>query len=408
MAGAVLDGLSKTYPGGARACDGLDLEVAEGELLVLVGPSGSGKSTILRLVAGLEQPTSGTIHIAGRPVNGVAPRHRDVAMVFQSPAIYPHWTVFKNLAFGLQLREQGGWPRQIYRGLVRRFWPNGVAFNETNLRARVVEAARMLDIESLLDRPAIELSGGEQQRVALGRAILRRPALFLFDEPLSSLDAQLRLEMRRQLKQLHQQLGATMIYVTHDQSEALALGDRIAVLNAGKIEQVASPAEVYDRPANRFVAGFIGSPRMNFLRASPIGKPEAWRLAAPGWTIAADDHWWRGGAAGQVAQVGLRPEDVHLCRPGEGQIEGNFPSVMARVALVEFQGDSCVISLIPENIGESEKQASPEWPGAVLLGKALVSSGLKPGEQVIAWFDMRRAHWFDGESGRSLHLPSAV
>ncbi|HVX14527.1 MAG TPA: ABC transporter ATP-binding protein [Pirellulales bacterium] len=403
-------GLSKVYAGGQTACDAIDLDVTDGELLVLVGPSGSGKTTVLRLIAGLELPTSGSIQIGGRTVNGLAARHREVAMVFQNHAIYPHWTVYKNLAFGLELREGRGWRRWLTRHVLRK----SVADNGSDLHARVAEAARILDIEPLLGRPASGLSGGEQQRVALGRAIVRRPALFLFDEPLSNLDAQLRVEMRRRLKQIHMRLGATMIYVTHDQTEALALGDRIAVLNRGRIEQVGPPQTIYHRPANRFVAGFIGTAPMNFFEGvwtdrSPPSQPcrsETWQLSAVGWEIETAAHWWQGTASREPALIGIRPEDVHLRRPADAPPEGGYPAVAAVVSLVEYQGDSWLVSLEPKNGAQTENRASPERPGAVLLGKALASSGLKPGEQVIAWLDMRRAHWFDGESGRNLRSPS--
>lgn len=262
----------------------------------------------------------------------------------------------------------------------------------------------MLDIEPLLNRPASELSGGEEQRVALGRAMVRQPALFLFDEPLSNLDAQLRVELRRQLKQLHARLGATMIYVTHDQSEALALGDRIAVLNCGRIEQIGPPRELYEHPANSFVAGFIAPPGMNFFNA--VGSGEKWHFSAAGWSIEATGSPWPAGRPGQPALLGLRPEDVHVRRLDEAPPDGHLPCIKATVGLVEYQGDSCLVSLFPGNVGQSQKQASPESPGAVLLGKALFSSGLKPGEPIIAWFDMRRAHWFDGQSGRNLRPAS--
>lgn len=404
MAQAVLSGVSKVYAGGVAAVDALDLEVAEGELLVLVGPSGSGKTTVLRLIAGLEQPTAGSISIGGRRVNDVAARQRNVAMVFQSHAIYPHWSVYKNIAFGLQLRQPGGWRRRLLQRLPRSLWPAAIANQQVELHRQVTEAARLLGIEALLDRPASELSGGEEQRVALGRAMVRRPALFLLDEPLSNLDAQLRVQLRRDLKQLHRRLGATMIYVTHDQAEALALGDRIAVLNCGRIEQVASPRMLYERPVNRFVAGFVGTPPMNSFDAVRSG--ERCLLSTAGWSIEVSASWWRG-EPDDAAKVGLRPEDIFLRRPAEPSPDGELPSARAIVALVDYQGESCLVSLAPENLQQSQKQASPEWPGAVLLGKALSSSGLQPGEPIIAWFDMRRAHWFDGQTGRNLH-PTSV
>lgn len=410
MAQLKLERLTKVYAGNVAACDIARLEVAHGELLVLVGPSGSGKSTILRLIAGLEEPTSGSVYIAGRSANDLPARHRNVAMVFQSQAIYPHWSVYKNLAFGLELRESG-WRQRFSQRLLKSLMLLQTSAGDGDLQQRVREVATLLEIEGLLERRASELSGGEEQRVALGRAILRRPALFLFDEPLSSLDAQLRVELRRQLKRLHTKLGATMIYVTHDQSEALALADRIAVLNEGRIEQIGTPREVYECPANRFVAGFMSASPMAFLAASPApvasAKEGAWRLIADGWSIDVAAGWWRGKETTEPAIVGLRPDDIWLRQPGDPPLDGGFPHALATITLVEYQAEGCLVSVVPGNMTESEKQASPESAGAVLLGKALVRSGLKPGEQLIAWFDMRRAHWFDGKSGRNLCPTSA-
>ncbi|MFO7653505.1 MAG: sn-glycerol-3-phosphate ABC transporter ATP-binding protein UgpC [Candidatus Krumholzibacteriia bacterium] len=244
MARVLLESVSKTYPGGVTAVAPMSLEIADGEFIVLVGPSGCGKSTTLRMIAGLEDATAGTISIGDRVVNDVEPKDRQIAMVFQSYALYPHMTVRQNLAFGLRMRKS---PRaEIVR--------------------RVEEVARTLGIAELLDRKPRELSGGQRQRVALGRAIVRDPDVFLFDEPLSNLDAKMRVQMRTEISRLHHRLGATMVYVTHDQVEAMTLGQRIVVMDAGLVQQVAPPLELYERPANRFVAGFIGSPAMNFLR----------------------------------------------------------------------------------------------------------------------------------------------
>ncbi len=242
MASIRLQDIRKSY-GDVGVLHGIDLEVADGEFLVLVGPSGCGKSTLLRCIAGLESITSGELSIGGRPVNDVAPRDRDVAMVFQSYALYPHMTVRRNMSFGLELRK----------------------VPQPEIDASVAEAARMLELQPLLDRLPKELSGGQRQRVAMGRAIVRRPAVFLFDEPLSNLDAALRAQLRVELKQLHHTLNTTMVYVTHDQVEAMTLADRIAILEGGHLQQVGSPADLYADPCNRFVAGFIGSPSMSFL-----------------------------------------------------------------------------------------------------------------------------------------------
>jgi len=257
---------------------GIDLEVEDGELVVLVGPSGCGKSTLLRTIAGLEIPDSGAVHIGERDVTRLAPRERDVAMVFQSYALYPHLTVHDNLAFGLKLRGEK---------------PGVIA-------ARVDEVARMLGLEALLDRYPRQMSGGQRQRVAMGRAIARRPKLFLFDEPLSNLDAALRAEVRVEIKKLHRELGATMVYVTHDQVEAMTLADRLVVLRTGEVEQVGPPLEVYGQPASRFVASFMGSPAMNFVPA----RGEADAVKAEGLTLPV-----RGAPEGEVL-VGIRPHDV--------------------------------------------------------------------------------------------------
>src|SRR5437764_365832 len=246
MARIALEHVDKIYPNGYVAARDLSLEVADGELLVLVGPSGSGKSTVLRMMAGLERVSDGVIRIGDRDVTDLPPQQRDIAMVFQNYALYPHMTVRENLGFGLTIRKQA--PQII--------------------EERVRAIAASLGLDALLDRKPAQLSGGQRQRVALGRAIVREPLAFLFDEPLSNLDAQLRVEIRVELSRLHRKLGATMDYVTHDQSEALTLGDRIAVLKEGVLQQVASPMELYERPANKFVASFIGTPGMNFFKGS--------------------------------------------------------------------------------------------------------------------------------------------
>src|SRR6188474_557653 len=243
MAEVALDGVSKVYPDGTRAVDQLNLDVGNGEFMVLVGPSGCGKTTALRMIAGLEEISEGTVKISDRVVNDLAPKDRDVAMVFQSYALYPHMTVRDNLAFGLKLRK----------------------VPKADINKRVDEAARIIELTNLLDRKPKQLSGGQRQRVALGRAIVREPAVFLMDEPLSNLDAKLRVATRAEIARLHQRLKTTVIYVTHDQVEAMTMGDRIAVMNFGVLQQVGSPQELYETPINRFVAGFIGSPAMNFF-----------------------------------------------------------------------------------------------------------------------------------------------
>jgi multiple sugar transport system ATP-binding protein len=294
--------VSKIYARGQKAVDGVSLDIADAELLVLVGPSGCGKSTLLRMVAGLEEISSGEVRIGERIVNDVPPKDRDVAMVFQNYALYPHMTVRENLAFGLLRRKV---PRP-------------------DVDRRVREVAEMLGIDRYLDRRPRELSGGERQRVALGRAMVREPQVFLFDEPLSNLDAQLRVQMRAEIKRLHHRLRGTMIYVTHDQVEAMTLGDRIAVLRAGVLQQVADPATLYNQPANAFVARFIGSPPINLFEATVEAKGADGAVLRSGevslplpasLAVAARGH------AGRPVWVGVRPEHIVLARDAE---EGAF------------------------------------------------------------------------------------
>jgi len=249
LASVELKDIRKSYAA-LDVIHGISLDIADGEFIALVGPSGCGKSTLLRMIAGLEEITDGDIHIGGTIVNGMTPRERNIAMVFQSYALYPHMTVAENMGFNLKLAGQ---PKNV-------------------IDERVAEAARMLDLGKLLDRKPSQLSGGQRQRVAIGRAIVREPQVFLFDEPLSNLDAELRVQMRVEISRLHKQLGTTMIYVTHDQTEAMTLADKIVVLRSGNIEQVGAPLDLYDDPTNRFVAGFVGSPKMNFLDATVIAS----------------------------------------------------------------------------------------------------------------------------------------
>ena len=291
MATVCLEHVTKVYPGGVRAVDKMDLVVADREFVVLVGPSGCGKTTTLRMVAGLEEITDGKISIGDRVVNDVPTKDRDIAMVFQNYALYPHMTAFDNLAFGLRLRRT---PRE-------------------EIRRRVQETARLLGIEHLLDRRPKQLSGGERQRVALGRAIVREPKVFLMDEPLSNLDAKLRVQTRAELIKLHRRLGVTTIYVTHDQVEAMTMGHRIAVMRGGRLQQLATPMELYERPANTFVAGFIGSPAMNLIPAMVRGEVEAALIDFGGFSLAApaQSRDRLRGYDGQQVTYGMRPEDLH-------------------------------------------------------------------------------------------------
>ncbi len=294
MANVSLEHVRKTFPAGGSsrvAVDDVTLEIPEGEFCVLVGPSGCGKSTTLRIIAGLETPTSGRVLIGARDVTGLPPRDRDIAMVFQSYALYPHMTAYENMGFALKLRR--------------------VARQEIDTRVR--QAAELLGITDLLDRRPRQLSGGERQRVALGRAIVRQPKAFLFDEPLSNLDARLRLQMRREIATLHRRLGATMIYVTHDQVEAMTLGDRIVVLDKGRVQQVAPPMTLYERPANTFVAGFIGNPAMNLVPGKIVGEAvPRFEPAGGGWALEIPPAVAMPAHASPQRRVilGVRPEDL--------------------------------------------------------------------------------------------------
>jgi multiple sugar transport system ATP-binding protein len=333
MARIVLDRLGKVFPGPrgemVRAVNNVSLEIQDGEFMVLVGPSGCGKSTTLRMIAGLEEISSGTITIDGKVVNNVEPKDRDVAMVFQNYALYPHMTVFENMAFGLKLRK-------VPRDEVQR---------------RVGEAAATLGLTGLLDRLPKALSGGQRQRVAVGRAIVRQPKAFLFDEPLSNLDAKMRVQMRMEISRLHQRLGATMAYVTHDQVEAMTMGDRIAVMKDGVVQQVADPEEIYHRPANLFVAGFIGAPPMNFFRGSL--RPGEGGLVFEqepasgnaGFKLRLSPELVDGGKvnAGQSVVLGARPE--HITRLESSSSANNGGSFEAAVELVEPLGSETFVHL---------------------------------------------------------------
>jgi sn-glycerol 3-phosphate transport system ATP-binding protein len=353
MASVTLTSLRKAYAGHA-VIHGVDCAIADGEFIVIVGPSGCGKSTLLRMIAGLEEVTSGEIRIGARVVNKVEPKDRDIAMVFQNYALYPHMTVFANMAYGLRIR--GLKPEEI--------------------RARVDKAAGILQLGALLERKPRQLSGGQRQRVAMGRAIVRDPQVFLFDEPLSNLDAQLRVQMRVEIKQLQQRLGTTSIYVTHDQVEAMTLADRLIVLNGGVAEQIGAPIELYERPATQFVAGFIGSPAMNFLAATGKG----------GAAIELD-----GGIAIPVGQavpaeaavtLGIRPEHIVTVPADEAQIT-------AHVELVELLGaDSIVHGRLPN--------------GAPILVRLPGVSPLPTGSALPIAFPASAIHLFDRASGRRL------
>jgi multiple sugar transport system ATP-binding protein len=352
-----------SYPNGVTAVIDTSFVVEDGEFVVLVGPSGCGKSTILRIIAGLEESSSGTIRIDGEVVNDRSPSDRDVAMVFQNYALYPQMSVFDNMATSLRVRRR---PRAEIESAVR-------------------EAAEILELNELLERRPAALSGGQRQRVALGRAMVRQPKAFLFDEPLSNLDAKMRVEMRAQITHLHRRLGATMIYVTHDQTEAMTMGQRIVVLDRGRVQQIAPPMELYDSPANLFVAGFIGSPAMNQLPAR-IDLEETPRLSI-GESVAAIEGTLSDeliGLAGRQIVLGIRPEHLHLQRPSQGAVAW----LDAEVSMVEPLGNETIFH---SRVGEL----------AVVM-RAPGGASMQPGSSVRLSADLEHAHWFDAETGESL------
>ena len=350
MAEVAIRDLRKSF-GALEILHGVSIDIAEGEFVVLVGPSGCGKSTLLRMLAGLEHVTSGEIRIGDRVVNDLPPKDRDIAMVFQNYALYPHMTVAENMAFSLTLR----------------------AAPKDEIAAKVAPAAEILGLSKLLDRYPRQLSGGQRQRVAMGRAIVRDPAVFLFDEPLSNLDAKLRVAMRVEIKELHQRLKTTIVYVTHDQIEAMTMADKIVVMRDGRVEQIGAPLELYDRPNNVFVAGFIGSPAMNFIKGKlatvegrPVVRADGGAILPLG-DVRADD--------GRAVVYGVRPEHIDI---GEGGIP-------ARVAVLEPTGSETQIFA---RIGEDAIDA---------VVKDRIDT--RPGEEIPLRIDTRRVHLFDGASG---------
>lgn len=358
MASATFDTVTKVFEGDERviAVDGLSIDVEEGEFLVLVGPSGCGKSTTLRLLAGLETISDGEIRIGENVVNDAKPKDRDIAMVFQNYALYPHMTVRENMGFGLSMTTD---------------------LPDSEVRERVEEAAEMLGISELLNRKPGALSGGQKQRVALGRAIVREPTVFLMDEPLSNLDAKLRTEMRTELQELHQRLGVATVYVTHDQTEAMTMGDRIAVLNDGKLQQIGTPLECYHTPANTFVAGFIGSPSMNFIDVTYDESSGVGRVAELeyGFHERQRENLMRFDA--DSITLGIRPEDIELA-------ESSGPeTVEAEIRVVEPMGSQSVLHL---SVADREIVAS-------ISGDFLVNSG----EKVRLRFPHDKLHAFDSE-----------
>ena len=356
----------KAYEGGVQAVKGIDLEIADHEFVVLVGPSGCGKSTTLRMIAGLEEITSGDIVIGGTVVNDIPPRDRDIAMVFQNYALYPHMSVFDNMAFGLTLRK----------------------FPKEEIKRRVDNAARTLDITPLLDRKPKALSGGQRQRVAMGRAIVREPKVFLFDEPLSNLDAKLRVQMRTEIKKVHQTVKTTTVYVTHDQVEAMTLADRVVVMNHGVIEQVGPPQELYHRPATRFVAGFIGSPAMNFIPARVENGSGALRLNLPNGIVlpVPEERSARyAQAAGKEVLFGIRPE--HLTEP-KNLDRANIATFELTPEVIEPMGMETLVHL--------------RMLGAEICSRIDPTTPAEPGRPLQVAADLNHMHIIDPQSGRVL------
>jgi multiple sugar transport system ATP-binding protein len=402
MAGIVLDGVGKVYGGGVRAVDGLNLTIEDGEFMVLVGPSGCGKSTALRMIAGLEEITEGTISIGDRVVNDLAPKDRDIAMVFQNYALYPHMTVEQNLAFGLKLR--------------------GVSKEERAKKVR--EAAKMLGLEQFLSRKPAALSGGQRQRVAMGRAIVREPRAFLMDEPLSNLDAKLRVSMRASLSQLHERLKVTTVYVTHDQIEAMTLGSRVCVLREGKLQQVDTPQRLFDNPVNMFVAGFIGSPAMNFVEADLVRADGVQvRFAGHSLPVPADlleDRPGLDAYFGRKVILGVRPSDFE----DAAHAKPDWAPLSATTSVTEELGSEInVIFTIDAppvehkdtaDLAEDAAEGESEMAIPLVENKALWTarvnsrSHVRPGQQIELALDTRRMHFFDRDSGLAIGHPEAA
>ncbi|MCX2947920.1 ABC transporter ATP-binding protein [Lentzea sp. NEAU-D7] len=395
MAEVVLTGLGKAYGDGTRAVTDLNLQIRDGEFLVLVGPSGCGKTTALRMIAGLEQITEGTIHIGENVVNNVPSRDRDVAMVFQSYALYPHLNVYDNIAFGLTLRK----------------------LPKKEIDHRVREVAEVLELTEHLDRKPRNLSGGQRQRVAMGRAIVRAPQAFLMDEPLSNLDAKLRVQMRAQIARIQREIGVTTVYVTHDQTEAMTLGDRVAVMRRGVLQQVGPPQELYDRPVNLFVAGFIGSPGMNLVSAK-LDEDSDGRF----WVSLGSDALLLPESVpqqrpalkryvGRDVVVGIRPEDMEdtaLADAREGEIlhsVADLVEAMGSDVLVHFPVD--VPPVVTDDTRELAKDTGTDdlpraSKGTVLVGRFSPRTRIYEGQPVAAWVDTSRLHFFDPATGSSI------
>ena len=399
MAEVTFDGISKIYPDGTRAVDSFDLEILDGEFMVLVGPSGCGKTTALRMVAGLEEISEGQLRIGDRVVNELAPRDRDIAMVFQSYALYPHLTVYDNIAFSLRLRKTP----------------------KSEIDKRVREAARILGLEQFLDRKPRALSGGQRQRVAMGRAIVRQPHAFLMDEPLSNLDAKLRVQMRAEISGIQRDLEVTTIYVTHDQIEAMTMGDRVAVMRKGELQQVASPQELYDQPVNLFVGGFIGSPAMNMIEGTLERANGGLAIKTGDQSIALGDEVLSKRPAlkayeGREIVVGIRPEDLE-----DAAIDTEAPAnrrVRGRVELREALGSEIMVHFTVEappavtddvrelarDVGEEAVvEAKADASHTTLVGRFSPRTEVRKGDVLEVTVDARSLHFFDRDTGMGIY-----
>jgi len=392
VADIVLDQVTKRFPDGALAVDKISLDIADGEFVILVGPSGCGKSTTLNMIAGLEDITEGELRIGGRVVNDKAPKDRDIAMVFQSYALYPHMTVRENMGFALKLAKN---PRSV-------------------IDEKVNEAARILDLTQHLGRKPANLSGGQRQRVAMGRAIVRDPAAFLMDEPLSNLDAKLRVQMRTEVSRLQRRLGTTMVYVTHDQTEAMTLGDRVAVMRSGVLQQVGSPQELYDRPDNLFVAGFIGSPAMNFMPATVDGSTLHTPLGdAPlsAWLRQALE---RANAPRDLI-IGIRPESFEDASLVPQDARQNGITFRASIDVLESMGSDVYVYFSKEiergvdaaelaELAKDSGRADTGGSGDTVVARIDTATRIHEGDDAELWVDLRSMHVFDPTTGRNIAL----